>query len=132
MVWRPRNRAATAALIVIGATLLSGCATAPTTQELASADYGEPPRNYEVVIHQYFDSTLKDPASVQYKEITVPQRDWIRDAPVEGFKMHFGWMVRATINAKNSYGGYTGFQTYIFLFRGEQLIETVTPQTIVR
>ena len=114
------------ALLIFG-----GCASAPSEQQLATADYGAPPRDYERVIHEYFDATLKDPASIQYKEVTEPRKDWVRDAPIAGYQMHYGWIVKATINAKNSYGGYVGFKTYSFLFRGEQIIETITPDTLI-
>jgi hypothetical protein len=113
------------------ALALVGCATAPTKDELGKADYGERPQNYVQTIHQYFDSTLKDPSSVQYKDITSPQQDWIRDAPIQGHAIHFGWGVLATVNAKNSYGGYTGYQTYHFLFRGERIDQALTPDTPV-
>jgi hypothetical protein len=36
---------------------------------------------------------------------------------VENLKPFFGFSVCAEINAKNSYGGYVGAQTYWFLFR---------------
>jgi hypothetical protein len=70
--------------------------------------------------------------SAQYGQVTSPQHDWIRDAPIEGHQMHYGWGVLASVNAKNSYGGYTGFQTYHFLFRGEKVESVITPQTIMR
>lgn len=112
--------------------LLTGCAAAPSSEELSKADYGERPQNYVQTVHKYLDENLKDPGSAVYKEITAPQQDWIRDAPIEGYQMHYGWGVLATINAKNSYGGYTGYQTYHFLFRGEQIDKVITPETPVR
>lgn len=119
-------------IAILGTMLLSGCAAAPSSQELVNADYGERPQNYVQTIHEYFDASLKDPSSVVYHDITAPEHDWIRDAPIAGYQMHYGWKVFATINAKNSYGGYTGFQTYRFLFRGEQLDKIITPDTPLR
>ena len=46
-----------------------------------------------------------------------------------GTKIFYGWLVKATINAKNSYGGYIGFKTYTFLFRGEAITDTIDPDS---
>jgi hypothetical protein len=34
----------------------------------------------------------------------------------------YGWLVPTGVNAKNSYGGYTGTQPYHCWFRGEALV----------
>lgn len=119
-------------LVVLVVAALGGCATAvhPTMEQLSSADYGECPAHYMDAIHAYFDSTLKDPASVQYRDITVPEKGYIqsRTALESTGQVTYGWLVNATINAKNSYGGYVGFRTYEFLFRGEQIVDTLPPE----
>jgi len=68
--------------------------------------------------------------TAQYREITVPMRGYT--TTVSGMVLaretrHYGWTVKATVNAKNSYGGYVGFKTYTFLFRGERLVQTMAP-----
>ncbi|WEN14301.1 hypothetical protein PY254_13790 [Rhodanobacter sp. AS-Z3] len=51
-------------------------------------------------------ATLKDPASVQWRDIRAqPRKDsWGKEHPV----------ICGEYNAKNSYGGYTGFKPFIF------------------
>ena len=110
---------------------LGACAMAPTADQLASADYGAQPQHPETAIHLYFETTLKDPSSAQYREITKPVHGWIRDPIVAGGKTNYGWQVDVAVNAKNSYGAYVGFKTYSFLFRGEEIVDLITPDTIM-
>jgi hypothetical protein len=88
------------------------------------------PAQYEEAIRQYFQKYLKDPDSVQYQEITKPEKGYA--TTVTGTILAHetrlrGWTVRATINARNSHGIYVGFKAYTFLFRGEKIIHTVSP-----
>jgi hypothetical protein len=104
---------------LIGAALLlslAGCATPPTQEELATADYGPFPKDYQDTIRAYFDQTLKDPDSVRYKWRGEPSRGW---ETLGGKK--FGWRVCVDVNAKNSYGGYTGYQTSYFMFQNHRI-----------
>lgn len=121
-------------LLLAALLLLPGCVSAPTKPtdaEIASADYGARPTHYREAIEGYFDHSLKDPSSVQYAELTEPTRGFysIKAAPIHGGATthYYGWIVRATINAKNSYGGYVGFRTYTFTFRADQIINVDEP-----
>ena len=103
---------------------------AVTREELLAADYGEMPAHYQSAIHHYFQRSLMYPDSIQYQEITQPEKGYT--TTVQGLfggkkTNHFGWIVKATINTKNSFGGYSGFKTYTFLFRGDKIAKTVTP-----
>lgn len=115
-----------ASLCIAGSVV--GCVTAPTPAQLTAADYGAVPTRYEDGIRAYFDSTLKDPSSIQYREVTVPQKGYVQAAPIAGGGITYGWLVNATINGKNSYGAYVGFKTYSFLFRGDELVNTAVPE----
>lgn len=106
----------------------AGCVSAPTPAQVAAADYGARPTRYEDSIRAYFDATSKDPSSLQYREITVPEKGYIQGPPISGGKITYGWRVDASINGKNSYGGYVGFRTYQFLFRGEELVDSISPE----
>jgi hypothetical protein len=94
------------------------------------AKYGDMPADYENSIRKYFHEHLKFPDSVQYQEITKPQQGYTT-AVTGTFLMRetraYGWMVKATISAKNSHDVYTGFKTYTFLFRGENVVDTRSP-----
>lgn len=112
--------------ILAAALLLSGCVGSPTVEETATADYGAmaSAAEYKSQIESYFNSTLKDPGSIQYKSISAPRKGHARIANQwMGWSTMYGYTVDATINAKNSYGGYAGFKTYSFLFRDGKLVD---------
>jgi hypothetical protein len=101
--------------------LLSGCVATPTQQEIATAYYGEPPTMVfqEVMIKSLISSMLKDPDSAKF-QFGEPYKNYVisyRDGKTE-----YGWIVKVAVNAKNSFGGYTGYQTYTILVRDEKMI----------
>ena len=91
--------------------LLFGCAARPTAEQLAVADYGAYPGNYQQIIDRYLAATLKDPESVQYEHIKGPTQMWSASSG----SVKYGYGVCAYVNAKNSLGGYTGRKIYFFL-----------------
>ncbi len=95
--------------------LLFGCAPRPTAEQLASADYGAYPYNYQQVIDRYLAARLKDPSSLQYEHIKRPTPIWV--GPIGFGSVKYGYGVCAYVNAKNSYGGYTGKRLFFFLLR---------------
>jgi len=103
-------------------------ASEPTPPQLRKI-YGNKPVHYEEAIRQYFQDRLKDPDSVQFREITKPEPGY--NTGVGGIlmseKREYGWKVIATINAQNSQGNYVGFKSYTFLFRGDKMISALAP-----
>ncbi len=102
----------------------------PKPAPVVATKYGEIPTNYKDAIRKYFLKHLKYPDSIQYREITSPKQGYTTG--VTGtFLMRethtYGWMVKATINAKNSPDSYVGFKTYTFLFRGEGIVDLRLP-----
>jgi hypothetical protein len=88
------------------------------------------PVNYREAIEAYFKRMLKDPDSIRYREVTRPEQGYATTVTglfVAHESRQLGWTVRATIDAKNSNGGYVGFKTYVFLFRGEKLLSAKAP-----
>jgi hypothetical protein len=104
-------------LFVMWCLVLAGCATAPTSEQLAMANYGTPieQADAEQRAKNYLQTALKDPYSAQIRWAPV-ERGWMREAPIHGGALKFGYILNAGINAKNSYGGYTGEKAYRFLF----------------
>lgn len=107
---------------LIGLSLMAGCAAQATTAsdrpvaetvDTANADYGQYPSNFEELVKQWGAANLKDPDSARYTRISKPRKEYL----VANLKPAFGYSVCATINAKNSYGGYSGNQTYWFMIR---------------
>lgn len=97
--------------------MLGGCAAAPSQQEVTAADYGNFPSDYEAIITKYMFIHLKDPASAQYQFLNKPTAAW---RTLGGKK--FGYALCAHINAKNSFGGYTGAKLYYFMIRNGVVI----------
>jgi hypothetical protein len=86
-------------------------------------DYGKYPTDYEAIVKSWFDTKLKDPDSAKYKSISKPRKE---HAIVNQFRKEavYGYSVCATVNAKNSYGGYTGYTTQWFLIRDGSIVRT--------
>ncbi len=103
---------------LLSAIGLTACASLhgelPTDEELVGADYGSPISQQEAVRQAkiFLQHELKDPGSAMI--------DW---GPIKkgwtGYyntPLQFGYVLSANINAKNSYGGYTGYQQRQFCF----------------
>lgn len=110
---------------------LTGCATAPSAQEQAAFDYGPKPTKHEATIKAWFEVRLKDPFSAQYY-FQEPVQSYLKEAPLMGGRLYVGWQVNMQVNAKNSFGGYTGRQAYAFFLKDEQIIYVVEPGAPVR
>lgn len=105
-------------MLVVVMIVLAGCATPPTEQELASADYGAYPGDYEQVVEGYMQSILKDPDSARYEFLNSPKKGWAGIG-----NKRFGYVVCANINAKNSFGGYTGNRLNYFFIKDGSVID---------
>ena len=105
--------------------LLSGCSSvALTHDEVVKADFGQYPENYKSIVKNWFEELLKDPESARYKFDNKPIKAYTRNPPVEGGGVvHFGYYVKVKVNAKNSFGGYTGWQEYRLLIRNGKVID---------
>ena len=109
-------------LIPITSSMLFACATlsgTPSDTLIASADYGPAPISPGAAIRDYFKDKLYDPFSAQY-EISAPKKGWRSSTLTSPI---FGWRVVAKVNAKNRFGGYVGQHIYMFIFRGEAIVD---------
>ena len=109
-------------LIIIFAFCLFGCMSTPSEKDLATVDFGSKPVNYEENIKNIIGAKLKDPFSAQYK-FGNPRKGYRKGGLT--FDIAYGWIVPVQVNAKNSFGGYVGFENLYFMISGE-LIENVT------
>ena len=100
-------------LTLFAVMFLAGCVSKPTPEEIANADYGSYPEEYQKPIESFMSRALKDPSSAKYEFLGRPQKTW---ATVAG-DTEFGYGLCAYINAKNSFGGYTGAKLYFFLIK---------------
>lgn len=94
-----------------------------------SADYGPYPSKYKENIKAYFSAILKDPYSAKYR-FGKPYKGYTRQRPTidgsGGQVKAYGYIVELGVNSKNSYGGYTGEESYRFLIRKDQTVERFT------
>ena len=103
---------------------LGGCGSIKPVDPdvLASADYGDYPDDYEVIIKKYFETSLKDPFSARY-QFGKPFKAFLRNAPVMGGEpVFYGYMVYTNVNAKNSYGAYVGWEEYRLLIHNKSVV----------
>lgn len=104
--------------------LLLGCAAKPPTQaEIASADYGTSMSQdqAEGLVKGFFRIYLKDPDSAKYVFSEI-KRNYYQKSVISGGEVTYGYTMLFSVNAKNSYGGYTGAQDYLAFMRDGRLI----------
>lgn len=86
--------------------------------DLETADVGKKPANYEALVEAAIRGQLKDPDSAQFSGITKPKKEVM----VEQSNFVYGYSSCVFVNAKNSYGGYTGKQLYWVFIRNDQVL----------
>jgi hypothetical protein len=104
--------------IVVLLLVLTGFLQA--ADRVPAPNFGKLPENWQTVIRGYWSmpGRLKDPYSAVYR-FETPRRGFVKDGIFVGGKTHYGWIVSTWINAKNSFGGYTGAQLFYVMFFGE-------------
>lgn len=122
----------TLAFAVMVSSVLVGCATKqtpwrPSAAEIAAADHGAYPANYQKIVRAWYRQNLKDPDSARFGVITRPLKE---HAIMNQFRKEavYGYTVCAHVNARNSYGGYTGMKTRWFLIRNGQIVRSAKPK----
>ena len=105
-------------LAVLGVMVLAGCASVPSMEQQAAADYGRVMSADECVsvTEQTISRLLKDPGSAQYRHSPCIRGYW-SSVPILGMRAAFGYFQQGEINAKNSFGGYVGFRQYQILMK---------------
>lgn len=105
-----------AVLLVLG---LAGCASFPTPQESRGFNHGVPIARPAAVtlVTRFVQSTAKDPDSVRMT-CGAPEAYWTQNRFTKA-SLVVGYRIECLVNAKNSYGGYTGNQAYGFMIRDD-------------
>jgi hypothetical protein len=105
-------------IAIVGMTFgVTGCAPGVkemSQAELSMADYGSYPEDYQQAVKDYMNGILIDPDSARYSNWKGPSKGSVKDS-FAGYV--FGYRVCVDINAKNSFGGYTGNQRSFFIVR---------------
>lgn len=116
--------------LLVSMVAFIGCATytiavdyQPTPDEIATADYGGFPSDYQQIIKDFMQTRLKDPYSAQYRFDREPHKSYVSASTRE--RTIFCYRESVHINAKNSYGGYTGEHDYSFYIRDGEVIDYI-------
>lgn len=106
----------TTIIALLGIIALAGCQTATIVPDIgtqAVAEYGPQPTEAACIkaATAKLQTRLKDPASLKATWSQLPTRaGWMS----LGDTVFYGYVMLAKINSKNSYGGYTGDQLFVF------------------
>ena len=85
------------------------CGPEPTTDDAVTAVQG-----------WVDNSGLKDPFSAQTRDVKVGWMGGIKNGLINGGEWRYGWTISFLVNAKNSYGAYTGWHPrYLVWNRGQ-------------
>ena len=92
--------------------------TIPTAASMVGHNYGSMSDSKALqLLKAWGDSQFKDPYSVKYKITQSPRQGWGRKA-FSNDTPKLGWIFKATTNAKNGFGAYTGIQEHVYLISG--------------
>lgn len=109
---------------------LTSCALPPTKEDLAAADYGTPivESDAKLIAKKFLDKRLKDPESavIEWKNY---KKSWMREGLIHGGGTRYGYVLNASIKAKNSYGAYIGYKQYIFILRNNKVVSAYAEET---
>jgi hypothetical protein len=97
-------------VVVAFAVVCSGCSVEGTLSpdEIREHQIGQPPADYQSDIETWFQGVLKDPDSARYTFVAGP----VAGKMMGTNEYKYGWLYTVHVNAKNSYGGYTGQERY--------------------
>jgi hypothetical protein len=110
---------------VIAAVALSGCASAPTQEQMSKANYGAYPDDWERIVDNHMQRMLRDPHSAQVQDRSPPQQGYVSMSPLRGGGTSFGWYVCMRVNAKNGYGAYVGYQSAMVMINNGRVVYSV-------
>lgn len=102
---------------------LAACSTTPTGQggkPLTLADAGPKPTDAMAIAKAVMLPILKDPESARFQLIR-PARPVVTGDTIF-HKGGAGWEICVNVNAKNSYGGYTGYRTTYILWNSGRVV----------
>lgn len=104
--------------VMLSSLLLTGCIAKLTEEQIANADYGSYPTNYEKIVKSYYEEVAKDPDSLKYRSISKPKKFYFRELATD----YFGYVTCAVVNGKNSYGAYVGYKLTGFIIHNDKII----------
>ena len=107
--------------------LTSGCMgyqAPPTAAELKVANYGQFPEGWAQIASTYFQRVMKDPDSVLIGTTKAPRKTWMKYQFLKPIEYGYAFCVSA--NARNSFGGYTGYRWFLFFVHNNNMTAVIT------
>lgn len=87
---------------------------------------GEVRPDFDQAARDYIIASLKDPESARIEQARPPRKGpALGYRPERFFPPAFGWTACYRVNAKNSYGGYTGYKYWVVGWLGDRWEKTV-------
>lgn len=102
--------------------LYTGCASAPTNQEIQNANYGRAVNASDCisVAKNFVANLMKDPNSAQFSDVKCYQ-GWEGNVPIAGVTTTYGYRFEGRVNAKNLFGAYVGYTPFTGIVRDDGL-----------
>lgn len=120
-------RYACSALLVLS---LSACQTVPLQRPASDFDFGEPPNYSETELKNFVGVGLKDEESARFR-FREPQKAYCNTGALSGGKLVWtGWVIPFELNARNSYGAYTGYTLQYARYEGIKILDVSDKDTI--
>ncbi len=118
-------------ILAICALLFAGCQTSANFQTPVDYhDYGPQPQIQASELESYIGTSLKDEKSARYK-FGDPARAYCNHGLLSGGKVVWtGWVVPFQVNAKNSFGGYVGFENRYARYSNGELLDVAKPSSV--
>ena len=105
---------------VVLAAAVSGCSSAPTEQEVASADFGLSMSEAEclAVAKSFIRSRMGDPKSVVFDDLKC-YRGLEGRVPIARVEATYGYRFAGNVDSKGDIGRYTGLTPFSGIVRNE-------------
>ncbi|CDO35080.1 hypothetical protein [Novosphingobium sp. KN65.2] len=114
---------ATTAAIILAASITPLAQAKVNVPLVALSDLGPQPTDVQAGVRQAAQTFLKDPFSAEYQ--IGPLYPGYCKGRGKWDVQWKGWATNVLINARNSYGGYTGYQVHTVLFDGDRGVRII-------
>ncbi len=102
------------------ASVLGGCKTPPTQEEMKAQNYGPRPENYEQLIRDYLKPRLTDPIKAIVEFRAGPKE--LYQQPTSLRDLQYGWGVCVWINDLTTRGTFEGYYPMVFFIRDGRIV----------
>tara|TARA_B100000029_G_C17229186_1_gene834681 strand:- start:168 stop:575 length:408 start_codon:yes stop_codon:yes gene_type:complete len=100
--------------------ILASCASIPNEDDISKADYGLAVSfsDCESQATEFISNRMKDPSSAKFVDFEC-YRGYEGSVPLAGVSITYGYRFYGQVNAKNSFGGYTGYTPFAGIVRDD-------------